>query len=552
MSPSTTDPASPAAGPRARRRTTRTARERGQVLVIFAGAMIALVALCAVVVDVAWYWTSNLRMQRAADAAALAGVVWLPGNQGKATIVARDEAAKNGYTNGVDGVVVTPSYDKKNPRRIKVAITGPVGTLFARAVGINSWPAARTAKADYVLPVPMGSPQNYYGVGFYEGPGLAHVGRHRAHVVRRAVVGPRVRWEPRDRRAVGRPVDADQRLDPGLGERQQQRLRHREHQRREAAALDLRPAQRRVGHPHAGDGTGAHDQRHRGAPLRRVRVRDLQQLDDRRPAVVGRRDDVVHGRPHREPGHRARRRATTCSAAARRPSDWGAHAWGRNDFSDANFRVRLTANKGCGTSSTTLNLDQLELRVGWTMTTTTTTKEVLPVPDPATGSALDPQGFWGAMFTSGGYRENGDKFGPRYLGNGTGQPAGSNSPTYDSGGYDYTIELPGGNGDVRLFDPMFCATGDNGHGGSFGAGDHWTGGPRHDRRRAGGHHLHAVRHAGDPARHHRRRAGRDADLRPGQRHDGRPQRRVRHPAPTAPRPTARTARPTPPTTTGST
>ena len=84
MPPLTAEPASPAAGPGARRRTTRTARERGQVLVIFAGAMIALVALCAVVVDVAWYWTSNLRMQRAADAAALAGVVWLPGNQGKA------------------------------------------------------------------------------------------------------------------------------------------------------------------------------------------------------------------------------------------------------------------------------------------------------------------------------------------------------------------------------------------------------------------------------------------------------------------------------------
>ena len=30
---------------------------------------------------------------------------------------------------------------------------------------------------------------------------------------------------------------------------------------------------------------------------------------------------------------------------------------------------------------------------------------------------------------------------------------------------------------MRLFDPIFCATGDNGHGGSFGAGDHWTGGP---------------------------------------------------------------------------
>ncbi len=160
-------PAEPAARP------TRAARRRrdqkGQILVIFAGAMIALVALCAVVVDVAWYWTSNLKMQRAADAAALAGVVWLPGNQGQASIAARNEAAKNGYTDGVGGVTVTPIFDLTNPRRLKVSVSGPVGTLFARAVGINSWPAARTAKADYVLPVPMGSPQNYYGVGFYEG-----------------------------------------------------------------------------------------------------------------------------------------------------------------------------------------------------------------------------------------------------------------------------------------------------------------------------------------------------------------------------------------------
>ena len=46
-------------------------------------------------------------------------------------------------------------------------------------------------------------------------------------------------------------------------------------------------------------------------------------------------------------------------------SAWGAHTWGRNDFSDTNFRVRLTANKGCGTSGTTLDLDMLEVRVSW-------------------------------------------------------------------------------------------------------------------------------------------------------------------------------------------
>ena len=49
-------------------------KSRGQILVIFAGAIVALLTLCSLVVDVAWYWSVNLRIQRAADAAALAGV----------------------------------------------------------------------------------------------------------------------------------------------------------------------------------------------------------------------------------------------------------------------------------------------------------------------------------------------------------------------------------------------------------------------------------------------------------------------------------------------
>ena len=40
-----------------------------------------------------------------------------------------------------------------------------MGTFFARVLGINSFPASRTSEADYVLPVPMGSPLNYYGIG---------------------------------------------------------------------------------------------------------------------------------------------------------------------------------------------------------------------------------------------------------------------------------------------------------------------------------------------------------------------------------------------------
>ena len=52
----------------------RRRASRGQVLVIFAGGLIALLSLSAVVIDVSWYWANTLRVQRAADAAALAAI----------------------------------------------------------------------------------------------------------------------------------------------------------------------------------------------------------------------------------------------------------------------------------------------------------------------------------------------------------------------------------------------------------------------------------------------------------------------------------------------
>ena len=250
---------------------TRHKRSRGQVLVIFAGAAVLLMALSAIVVDVSWYWVNSLRVQRAADAAALAGAVMLPDRAPDAYLLAREEAQRNGYVDGGD-TVITPTVVSGNPRLLNVEIQAPVGTFFMRVLGINEIMVDRAARAEFVLPVPMGSPQNYYGVGFYE-----------------------------------------------------------------------------------------------------------------------------------------------------------------------------------------------------------STSGVQPVPDPATGAALDSQGFWGAIFTSGGVRENGDLYAPAFIGNGVpGFNKGDPSPTYDGvQGYDYIIEV-GASGEVKLFDPIFCGTGNNGHGGSFGAGDHWT------------------------------------------------------------------------------
>jgi Flp pilus assembly protein TadG len=180
-------PADPNTAPRApSSSTSRTSQERrrrasrGQVLVIFAGGLIALLSFCAVVIDVSWYWANTLRVQRTADAAALAGVVDLPGNVSGAESIAVTAAGQNGYTltNGCQADGVTPSSmpgicavpDAANDRQLDVTVSAPVNTFFMRLVGINSITATRHSKAKYELPVPMGSPLNYYGVGCFVSP----------------------------------------------------------------------------------------------------------------------------------------------------------------------------------------------------------------------------------------------------------------------------------------------------------------------------------------------------------------------------------------------
>ena len=54
--------------------------ERGQTLVVVALMLTALFGFVGLVMDIAWFEVNLIRVQRAADAAALAGVVYLPTN----------------------------------------------------------------------------------------------------------------------------------------------------------------------------------------------------------------------------------------------------------------------------------------------------------------------------------------------------------------------------------------------------------------------------------------------------------------------------------------
>ena len=134
------------------------------MLVIAGGILVPLIALVGLVIDLGWYQSNVLRVQRAADAAALAGVVQLPAQVASGYTLAEAEAGKNGYTDG-GPTTVTPLQDPGNPRRLNVTISTQIDTFFARVVGINSIPIERTGSAEFVRPVPMGSPLNYYGIG---------------------------------------------------------------------------------------------------------------------------------------------------------------------------------------------------------------------------------------------------------------------------------------------------------------------------------------------------------------------------------------------------
>ncbi|MGH7498276.1 MAG: pilus assembly protein TadG-related protein, partial [Gemmatimonadales bacterium] len=161
----------PAAAPEAETAVARW-RQPGQIIPIFALFIFVLMGLTALVVDASWYWANTLRVQRAADAAALAGAVWLPGNPTSGRSAASAEATKNGYTTG-GGVTVKPCQSSEvstgcagggDARQMTVTISAPVPTYFMRVFGITSITARATSKAEYVQPLKMGSPLSDYGV----------------------------------------------------------------------------------------------------------------------------------------------------------------------------------------------------------------------------------------------------------------------------------------------------------------------------------------------------------------------------------------------------
>ncbi len=145
----------------------------GYILVWFALMMVVLLAIVGFSFDLGDRFAEDEKAQRAADAAALAGVVHrVPGStNNKACEVAFATAAQNGYRNGAGGeTTCTPATSPATVRvdfplgnQLRVTVNTVARSTFAAVIGVGDSTFSRSATAAYDSTVPIGSPVNVLG-----------------------------------------------------------------------------------------------------------------------------------------------------------------------------------------------------------------------------------------------------------------------------------------------------------------------------------------------------------------------------------------------------
>lgn len=136
----------------------------GFVALTTALMMIALLMVVAFAVDIARWYMVGERLQRTVDAAALAGVPYLPAYTTQADGTARANLKLNGLTQAeANAAIVTPDTANNKPSRLVVTASTEVPNIFAVVLGFTSQTVTRTATADYAADASMGSPCNVMG-----------------------------------------------------------------------------------------------------------------------------------------------------------------------------------------------------------------------------------------------------------------------------------------------------------------------------------------------------------------------------------------------------
>lgn len=417
---------------RATQGATNHSRERGQVLPIFVIMAVVILGGAALITDVAWWWTVEQKMQRAADAGALAGAVYLPGNESRAFSLAHAETAKNGYAHGQDGITVTPRRDPLNERKLIVDIDGDVETNFARVFSYSEFDVSVTGAAEFVLPVPMGSPENYYGIyGLLRTDGTSETADSDFVAATAAVSG---NWTSPENAFVSETPTA------------------------------LYATRNSNNNPHQSYGfpsitfpAGS------GWSVQGIEVETIAKSTDNNGCRLGVEISGNGGSDWTATGNYGNLTSsddTNIEGGDR--WDQASAYWTEARLSDANFRVRVRywdPGGSCQDGSTT-SLDLVQVRVTFARA----------VPDANVagpqGQTLTPRGFWATMMTQGAETVNGDAFLPYYD-----RRTGVLNALHDAQEYyNYAVEMPANahDGSVWLYDPGFCR-GDL----RLGLGDSW-------------------------------------------------------------------------------
>jgi Flp pilus assembly protein TadG len=141
----------------------RAGAEQGFYMVWFALTFVALTAFAGLAIEYNRWQQIATRAQKAADAAALAGAVFMPENSGnKAYTTAQTIASENGFTNGANGVTITTAAGRL-PNQLKVTVAVNTKNPWGAIVNYGQTTIVRSAVAEYQLPQNLGSPQNIYG-----------------------------------------------------------------------------------------------------------------------------------------------------------------------------------------------------------------------------------------------------------------------------------------------------------------------------------------------------------------------------------------------------
>ena len=115
--------------------------DAGQVLVLFALSLVVLTGIVGLALDGCSTFAQRRDEQSAADLAALAGANdYLINNNGTLAIArARSVATSNGFSDGLDGAIVSVTLDTSNGVSVRVVITAPHENSFLSVVGMRTW-----------------------------------------------------------------------------------------------------------------------------------------------------------------------------------------------------------------------------------------------------------------------------------------------------------------------------------------------------------------------------------------------------------------------------